>query len=125
MSPHIGDGKICYLEIPTDDVEVSARFYGAVFGWRMRVRGDGARAFDDTVGEVSGAFVKGRPPSRDVGLLLYIMVADMTATIALVLANGGAIAEPPVPEAPEIVARFRDPFGNVLGLYQERSLASE
>ena len=124
MAPHIGDGKICYLEIPTEDVEASARFYASVFGWRMRVRGDGARAFDDAVGEVSGAFVKGRPPSRDVGLLVYVMVADMDAAIGRIVAHGGEIVEPPVPEAPEIIARFRDPAGNVLGVYQERALSS-
>ena len=32
-------GKICYLEIPAMDVERSAAFYTAVFGWRTRRRG--------------------------------------------------------------------------------------
>ena len=116
------DGKICYLEIPAEQPERAARFYAAVFGWRMRKRGDGATAFDDAIGEVSGAFVTGRPPSRSVGLLLYVMVADITATIERIVSGGGEIVEPPVPEAPEVVARFRDPEGNVLGLYQERAL---
>ena len=116
------DGKICYLEIPAEQPERAARFYAAVFGWRMRKRGDGATAFDDAIGEVSGTFVTGRPPSRSVGLLLYVMVADITATIERIVSGGGEIVEPPVPEAPEVVARFRDPEGNVLGLYQERSL---
>lgn len=125
MAPHIGNGKICYLEIPAWDVETSARFYAAAFGWRMRVRGDGARAFDDTVGEVSGAFVTGRPPSREAGLLTYVMVSDIATTIELIAANGGEIVEPPVMGAPETVARFRDPAGNVLGLYQEMALTRE
>ena len=125
MPPTFGDGKICYLEIPADDVERSARFYGAVFGWRMRRRGNGATAFDDAVGEVSGAFVTGRTPSRETGLLLYVMVADIAATIALIVANGGEIVEPPVLEAPDTIARFRDPAGNVLGLYEEPSLSTE
>jgi len=116
------DGKICYLEIPAEHPERAARFYAAVFGWRMRKRGDGATAFDDAIGEVSGAFVTGRPPSRSVGLLLYVMVADITATIERIVAGGGEIVEPPVPEAPDVIARFRDPEGNVLGLYQERAL---
>jgi hypothetical protein len=119
------DGKICYLEIPTEEPERTARFYAAVFGWTMRVRGDGATAFDDTVGGVSGAFVTGRIPARGPALLVYVMVADIAATIELIVANGGEIVEPPVPEAPEVVARFRDPAGNVLGLYQERTLAPE
>jgi hypothetical protein len=37
------NGKICYLEIPTTDVEISANFYAKIFGWQIRVRGDGQR----------------------------------------------------------------------------------
>ena len=35
------------------------------------------------------------------------------------MANGGEIVQPIGADAPEITARFRDPSGNVLGLYQE------
>jgi predicted enzyme related to lactoylglutathione lyase len=116
------DGKICYLEIPTEKPERAARFYSAVFGWKMRTRGDGSTAFDDAIGEVSGTFVTGRAPSRTVGLLLYVMVADIAATIERIVAGGGEIVEPPEPEARDVIARFRDPEGNVLGLYQESAL---
>ena len=116
-------GKICYLEIPSKDVARSAEFYRAVFGWTRRTRGDGATAFDDGV-EVSGAFVTGRGPSREAGLLVYVMVADAEATLQKIAAHGGEVVEPMHPGAPEIVARFRDPAGNVLGIYQERALAS-
>lgn len=43
--PH---GKICYLEIPANRAEDSARFYSDIFGWKVRERGDGNLAFDDT-----------------------------------------------------------------------------
>ncbi|MGH9859555.1 MAG: VOC family protein [Candidatus Acidiferrales bacterium] len=33
--------------------------------------------------------------------------------------NGGEIVQPIGADAPEITARFRDPAGNVIGLYQE------
>src|SRR6266480_3674975 len=71
------NGKICYIEMPATDVPRSADFYQKVFGWNMRKRGDGATAFDDTTGEVSGAFVRGRPPAAMPGLLLYIMVDNV------------------------------------------------
>jgi predicted enzyme related to lactoylglutathione lyase len=48
--PH---GKICYLEIPANRAEDSARFYSDIFGWKVRERGDGNLVFDDT-GGVSG-----------------------------------------------------------------------
>ena len=123
MPPTRKNGKICYLEIPALDIARSAEFYGNVFGWQTRTRGDGALAFDDAVGEVSGTWVRGRAPSREAGLLIYIMVDDMQATLARVTAAGGAIVQPVCADAPEITARFRDPGGNVIGLYQERALA--
>ena len=121
MPPTLGNGKICYVEIPTMDVSQSASFYSRTFGWKIRTRGDGAQAFDDVTGEVSGAFVLDRPPSTRPGLLIYIMVDSVVATCKLVEANGGAIVQPLDPDFPEIIARFSDPAGNVLGLYQEPS----
>jgi predicted enzyme related to lactoylglutathione lyase len=114
-------GKICYLEIPTADVSKSEAFYAAVFGWPMRTRGDGSHAFDDTTGQVSGAFRTGRPASPAPGLMIYIMVDSVEDTCRSIEAHGGAIVQPIGGDAPEITARFRDPAGNVLGLYQEPS----
>ncbi len=88
------NGKICYIEMPALDTRRSAAFYESVFGWKIRQRGDGSTAFDDTTGQVSGTWVTGRTP-----------------------------AEPELPighDTPEITARFRDPGGNVIGLYQEQ-----
>ena len=113
------NGKICYLEMPATDVAKSAAFYSQVFGWRIRTRGDGATAFDDTTGEVSGAWVVNRPPASEPGLLFYIMVDRIEATIEAVVAAGGVIVQPLGADAPEITARFRDPGGNIIGLYQQ------
>src|SRR5436190_23062193 len=93
--PTIGNGKICYLEIPATNVEASSGFYQKVFGWNIRTRGDGAIAFDDGVGEVSGAWVLNRKPfGEPPGLLIYIMVDSVAATIDAVIANGGVIVQP-------------------------------
>jgi len=121
MPPTSGNGKICYLEIPTTDIARSVRFYQSVFGWNIRQRGDGAAAFDDGVGEVSGAWVTGRPSSPSPGLLLYVMVDSVAAAVDAVLTGGGQIVQEVGVDAPEITARFADPDGNVLGLYQEPS----
>ena len=118
MNPTLGNGKICYVEMPATDVQSSAEFYRKVFGWRIRQRGDGSTAFDDGVGEVSGTWVTGRSPATP-GMLIYIMVDSVAATIEAVIANGGEIVQPIGADAPEITARFRDPGGNVVGLYQE------
>jgi uncharacterized protein len=119
MPPKIVNGKICYIEMPATDIARSAEFYKAVFGWNIRKRGDGSTAFDDTTGEVSGSWVVGRPPAAKPGLLFYIMVDSVAATGDTVVAHGGEIVQPIGADAPEITARFRDPGGNVIGLYQQ------
>ena len=119
MAPTLANGKICYIEMPAINVAGSAEFYQQVFGWRIRQRGDGNTAFDDATGEVSGAWVTGRPPAGEPGLLVYIMVNSVAATLEAVVANGGEIVQPIGVDAPEITARFRDPAGNVIGLYQQ------
>ena len=122
-NPHSATGKICYIEIPATDIRRSAHFYEHTFGWKTRQRGDGALAFDDAFGEVSGTWVLGRPPSTEPGLMVYIMVADAARTVGAVLAAGGEIVQPIQPDQREVVARFRDPGGNVLGIYQQPGLA--
>jgi uncharacterized protein len=119
MSPTYANGKICYLEIPASDVQASMSFYESVFGWNTRHRNDGSIAFDDSAGEVSGTWVKGRPSSSQVGLLIYIMVDDLEETIQKIVKQGGKIVQPIGMDAPEITARFSDPAGNIFGLYQQ------
>jgi uncharacterized protein len=118
-NPTLANGKVCYIEIPAIDIMASSHFYKEVFGWRIRQRGDGNIAFDDGVGEVSGTWVTGRKAATDPGLLIYIMVDSVERTVETIIANGGRIVQPIGIDAPEITARFSDPAGNVIGLYQE------
>jgi predicted enzyme related to lactoylglutathione lyase len=119
MPPTLSNGKICYVEMPASDITRSADFYRKVFGWTIRQRGDGSTAFDDGVGAVSGTWVRGRSPTSDPGLLVYIMVDSVAATLDTIVANDGQVVQPIGADAPEITARFRDPAGNVIGLYQQ------
>src|SRR5947209_3739754 len=119
MRATLANGKICYVEIPATDVHRSVAFYQSVFGWNIRSTERGETAFDDGVGEVSGRWVRGRAPSPEPGLLIYVMVDSVAATIDAIVAQGGQIVQPIGADAPEITARFRDPGGNVVGLYQQ------
>lgn len=116
--PTYANGKLAYLELPAIDIQRSADFYAKVFGWRIRKREDGSTAFDDPTGEVSGTWVLGRPASTEPGLLIYIMVENVMATLDAIVAEGGRIVEWISESTPEI-GRFHDPAGNVLGLFQE------
>src|SRR6267378_4748059 len=100
MAPTFANGKICYIEMPATDISRSAEFCQQVFGWRIRKRGDGSTAFDDGVGQVSGTWVTGRPPATP-GLLIYIMVDSIAATIDTLIAYGGELVQPIGADAPE------------------------
>lgn len=124
MPPTLGNGKICYIDIPAKDIAVSSNFYRDVFGWDVRTRGDGSVAFDDAVGEVSGTWSIGRPPATP-GLMVHIMVKDAEATVAKIIEHGGEIVVPISADPPEITAHFKDPAGNVFGIYQDSHLRNE
>jgi uncharacterized protein len=121
--PHYRTGKICYVEIPARNASESAQFYQTVFGWQIRQHQDGAVAFDDTVGQVSGMWVLGRQPSRDLGVMVHIMVADVATTSKSIQAAGGEIVQ--TFDDGEIYAYFRDPAGNLFGIYQQAGLAEQ
>lgn len=125
MEPARAHGKICFVELPAVDVGASSAFYQGVFGWGVRPSGDGLLHFDDGAGQVSGRWVPGRPPARDQGLLVYIMVDDAARSIEAIVAAGGEITQPIGADAPAVTARFRDPAGNVLGIYEESGGAGE
>jgi predicted enzyme related to lactoylglutathione lyase len=115
--PH---GKICYLEIPAKTAAASADFYGSIFGWKIRTRGDGALAFDDP-GGVSGTWVKESDRTPDERTRTYIMVDGITDTLQQIVAAGGRVLTPRTDIAVGMgaFAAFADPVGNEFGLYEE------
>jgi len=122
--PTLAHGKVAYIEIPALDVQRSAGFYAQVFKWKIGKRGDGSTSFDDPTGEVSGTWVIGRSATSQPGLLIYIMVDDIAETLESVIRYGGEALQPLDADTPELIGRFRDPGGNVIGLYQDPSRVS-
>ena len=121
--PTLRTGKLCYLEIPARDVHESAAFYEQAFGWTVRGRDSDRPSFDDTTGEVSGAWVLDRPPAAEPGILPYVMAADAAVAADKVVAAGGEIVLPVATYGTEVLGTFRDPAGNLLGIYQQPGLA--
>jgi predicted enzyme related to lactoylglutathione lyase len=115
--PH---GKICYLEIPALTGEASGKFYSEIFGWKIRARGDGNIAFDDTAG-VSGTWVNEGDRTSDETTRVYIMVDNINDTLKKIEAAGGRTTHQRTDIGPGMgaFAVFADPAGAEFGLYEE------
>jgi predicted enzyme related to lactoylglutathione lyase len=112
-------GGLSYLEIPAVDARASATFYEKVLGWTLRGSDTGDPRFQDTTGHLIGCWRTELSIVRQPGLLPYFYVDRIDDVMSLVLTNGGEIVEPPNPEGNLLIAKVRDPAGNMIGLWQE------
>ena len=58
--------------------------------------------------------------AREPGLLPYIYVEGIEDVLNRILASGGEVVRAPYREGNLQVATFRDPAGNLLGLWEAR-----
>ena len=116
-------GAITYLHIPAADVRQAAAFYRDVFDWKVSDPDSDRPSFDDASGHLSGAWVSDHLAASEPGLLPYIYVVHVEATITSILAHGGEIVTDPCPEGQLTVATFRDPAGNTIGLWHDTTRA--
>jgi predicted enzyme related to lactoylglutathione lyase len=103
--------------MPAADPKRAARFYAAVFGWRMDLDRDDP-SFEDGTGHVIGHFVTDLDVAGEAGIRPYVYVDRVDDTLATVVGEGGEIVTAPYPEGDLTVATFRDPAGNVVGVWQ-------
>jgi predicted enzyme related to lactoylglutathione lyase len=110
-------GGVSYLRIPAGDPARAAAFYAGVFGWRVDL-GRAEPSFEDGSGHVIGHFVRDVAVSGEAGVRPYVFVDRVDETLEQVVAGGGEVVTPPYPEGNLWVATFRDPAGNVIGVWQ-------
>ena len=108
--------SVSYLRIPAPDPAKAAAFYRAVFDWEV----DPERGrFTDGSGHVIGHFVSDIDVAGEDGVRPYVYVEDVEQTLAKLSSVGGSSVTPPYPEGNLKVATFRDPAGNVVGIWQQ------
>lgn len=116
---------VSHFEIPVRDLERASRFYGSVFGWTIQpLSWEGypyarVRASAPAEGPGKEGIDGGLMESGDVGHpLLMIHVEDLETCLRSIEAAGGTI-DLPVTRVGDmgLHARFRDPEGNLLGLW--------
>jgi uncharacterized glyoxalase superfamily protein PhnB len=112
-------GAVTYLHMSATDVRRAAAFYRDVFDWSINGPDSDRPSFDDASGLLGGAWISDHVQAFEPGVLPYIYVANIEQTVALIAAHGGAILTEPYPEGLLTVATFRDPAGNVIGLWHD------
>jgi uncharacterized protein len=108
---------ISYLRIPAPAPPATAGFYERVFGWTVNANRPDP-SFEDGTGHVIGHFSSDHAVAGEAGIRPYIYVDRIDATLGKVVAEGGAVATEPYREGSLWVATFRDPAGNVVGVWQ-------
>jgi predicted enzyme related to lactoylglutathione lyase len=111
-------GGVSYLRIPAKDPRSLAAFYEAIFSWRTDSERD-EPSFEDGTGHVIGHFVADAPVAGEGGVRPYVYVANVDETLGKVTAHGGEVMTASYPEGDLRVAEFRDPSGNVVGVWQQ------
>lgn len=115
--PNFVNGKIGYVEIPALIPNESAAFYQKVFSWKIETGPDGLIAFTDGIGEVRGIWKTDRIPVDEPGLIVSIMVDNVSETISLLEVMGAEIVNRMEFDG-QYLAWFIDIAGNLLGIYQ-------
>lgn len=112
-------GRLSYLQIPATNVRAAGDFYGSVFCWEVGSGDKDHLSFSDATRGMIGAWVTERISSRDAGVLPYIYVHGIDEVLERIKNRGGEIVKPAYAEGDLWVATFRDPSGNVIGIWQQ------
>lgn len=118
-----------WIEIRTANVRETADFYGDLFGWKViqQVSADGQAVWIfDTGGEprlenLRRGGIWERPPGEPLGLVVYVAVADIEATLQRATELGGRVVTGRTRQGRAYRACLADPNGNLLGLWEEEA----
>jgi predicted enzyme related to lactoylglutathione lyase len=123
--------KVVHFEIPADDVDRAKKFYGSVFGWELQTMdmGDGeytsvkTTAIDEqTQLPTEPGAINGGMFQRDERLTTPVITIDVDGiddALKQVEDGGGSTIQPrtAIPGMGAF-AYFKDPEGNVMGLWE-------
>jgi len=123
--------KVVHFEIPADDVERAQKFYQDIFGWQIQkapmpemeyyivttVETDENR-MPKEAGAINGGMMSRQVPGEQP--VIVINVSDINTNLQKIEASGGRVVLP-VQQVGDmgLYARFQDPEGNVVGLWQD------
>ena len=122
---------VSHFEIPARDMERAARFYHEVFGWRVEPLAWGGHPYYKVRGSsgewmgaggregIDGGLIPAGEANGHPLLVIHVSGLPLESCLEKVVAHGGEVDLPATPvEDMGLYARFRDPEGNLLGLWQ-------
>jgi len=113
--------RVVHFEIPCDDPEKTMKFFGEAFGWTFQQFGN-MEYWTVITGEeklpgINGGLMKKQNPGQPVAN--SIDVANLDDAVKRIEAAGGKIvvSKMAIPSV-GLLAYFKDPDGNIHGIYQ-------
>jgi len=121
MSQPAGHHKINYIEFTTTDIEKTKKFYSTIFGWSFKDWGPdyidcNPASAGIAIGFAKGAAAQQNPKSAP---LVVLYSADLKATEAAIVSNGGSVTVPVFEFPGGRRFHFSDGLGNQLGVWSE------
>ena len=125
---------IRHFEIPARDFDRASRFYREVFGWSiepepwdgppyavLRTSSERSPSAAPARLGIDGGLTTAEGPGDQPLLVVHVEEATLEQALERIAAAGGTVDLPPTQIADfGRFARFRDPEGNLLGLWQGR-----
>ena len=110
---------ICHIEIPSKDFDKARTFYGDVFGWKFKEMKEMNYLTFEAPDGINGGFTNEAEPATKPGILIYIEVEDIMATIKKCGDVGGATVVGKTQISPDFgyFAMLKDLEGNQIGLW--------
>lgn len=118
--------RVVHFEIPCDNPEKTIDFFKQAFGWTFQKFGNEdywlAMAGDEKLPGINGAIMKKKDPRQPI--VNSIDVVNIEKAIADIERAGGTIVVPKM-AIPTVgwLSYFKDPDGNIHGVYQNDSAA--
>ena len=109
---------IDYVELNVSDLPATRAFYEQAFGWEFNDYGPTYAGIRSASGgdEIGGLNAEGEPQPGGPFVLLWS--DDLDASAEAIRSAGGEVTEGPYEYPGGRRFHFRDPSGNVLGVYQ-------
>lgn len=114
--------RVVHFEIPCDQPEKTIEFFKQAFGWTFQQFGTEqywmAITGDEKVPGINGAVMKKKDPRQPLANSIHVVNLD--EAVKKVEKAGGTIVVPKMP-IPTVgwLAYFKDPDGNIHGIYQD------